>query len=175
VVMSAQNTILTAITAAERGAFDYLPKPFDLKELTSVVRRALAEPSIKRNPPDRVPGERREIYRSMIETLARLHSVDWRAAGLTGYGKPDNYVARQVQRWTAQYRASETERIDAIRASLTPEQRARVSFATVRDYYDEPRWAGAVKAAARREFEAALRNNPSRDDANKIQDLLKQL
>src|SRR5882724_6941061 len=44
VVMSAQNTILTAITAAERGAFDYLPKPFDLKELTAVVQRALAMP-----------------------------------------------------------------------------------------------------------------------------------
>ena len=42
VVMSAQNTILTAITATERGAFEYLPKPFDLKELTSVVQRALA-------------------------------------------------------------------------------------------------------------------------------------
>ena len=41
-VMSAQNTLLTAITAAERGAFEYLPKPFDLKELTNVVQRALA-------------------------------------------------------------------------------------------------------------------------------------
>src|ERR1700759_3955463 len=50
VVMSAQNTLLTAITAAERGAFDYLPKPFDLKELTSVVQRALASPSSKREP-----------------------------------------------------------------------------------------------------------------------------
>ena len=40
--MSAQNTMLTAITAAERGAFEYLPKPFDLKELTAVVQRALA-------------------------------------------------------------------------------------------------------------------------------------
>src|SRR5579859_6334860 len=48
VVMSAQNTILTAITATERGAFDYLPKPFDLKELTSVVNRALASPQGKR-------------------------------------------------------------------------------------------------------------------------------
>src|ERR1700755_1070491 len=48
--MSAQNTILPAITAAERGAFDYLPKPFDLKELTSVVQRALAAPSAKREP-----------------------------------------------------------------------------------------------------------------------------
>ncbi len=49
VVMSAQNTILTAITAAERGAFDYLPKPFDLKELTAVVQRALAAPQAKRD------------------------------------------------------------------------------------------------------------------------------
>jgi two-component system nitrogen regulation response regulator GlnG len=42
IVMSAQNTILTAINAAERGAFEYLPKPFDLKEVTSLVQRALA-------------------------------------------------------------------------------------------------------------------------------------
>ena len=46
-VMSAQNTLLTAITAAERGAFEYLPKPFDLKELTSVVQRALASPQAR--------------------------------------------------------------------------------------------------------------------------------
>src|SRR5205823_9246154 len=45
VVMSAQNNILTAITAAERGAYEYLPKPFDLKELTAIVQRALAAPS----------------------------------------------------------------------------------------------------------------------------------
>src|SRR5215467_3078992 len=50
VVMSAQNTILTAITATERGAFDYLPKPFDLRELTSVVHRALAQPQVRRGP-----------------------------------------------------------------------------------------------------------------------------
>jgi len=48
-VMSAQNTLLTAITAAERGAFEYLPKPFDLKELTSVVGRALVSPQTKRD------------------------------------------------------------------------------------------------------------------------------
>jgi aminoglycoside phosphotransferase (APT) family kinase protein len=40
--------------------------------------------------------------------------VDWRAAGLEDYGKPGNYVARQVHRWTSQYRASETGRIDAM-------------------------------------------------------------
>src|ERR1700753_3770579 len=50
VVMSAQNTLLTAITAAERGAFEYLPKPFDLKELVGVVQRALASGGSKRAP-----------------------------------------------------------------------------------------------------------------------------
>ena len=44
IVMSAQNTLLTAVKAAERGAFDYLPKPFDLKELVALVERALSSP-----------------------------------------------------------------------------------------------------------------------------------
>src|SRR6476469_7790695 len=44
IVMSAQNTFMTAIRASERGAYEYLPKPFDLKELITIVGRALAEP-----------------------------------------------------------------------------------------------------------------------------------
>src|ERR687887_1053568 len=44
IVMSAQNTLLTAVKAAERGAFEYLPKPFDLRELVQVVERALTSP-----------------------------------------------------------------------------------------------------------------------------------
>src|ERR1700758_3961810 len=44
IVMSAQNTFMTAIRASERGAYEYLPKPFDLKELIAIVGRALAEP-----------------------------------------------------------------------------------------------------------------------------------
>src|SRR6201991_1521215 len=43
-VMSAQNTFMTAIKASEKGAYDYLPKPFDLKELVAIVGRALAAP-----------------------------------------------------------------------------------------------------------------------------------
>jgi two-component system nitrogen regulation response regulator GlnG len=43
IVMSAQNTLMTAITANELGAFDYLPKPFDIKELLSIVNRAVSE------------------------------------------------------------------------------------------------------------------------------------
>ena len=44
VVMSAQNTFMTAIRASERGAYEYLPKPFDLKELIAIVGRALSRP-----------------------------------------------------------------------------------------------------------------------------------
>src|SRR5438128_665189 len=44
IVMSAQNTFMTAIRASERGAYEYLPKPFDLKELVSIVGRALSQP-----------------------------------------------------------------------------------------------------------------------------------
>src|SRR5689334_577584 len=44
VVMSAQSTLITAVKAAERGAFEYLPKPFDLRELVNVVERALSGP-----------------------------------------------------------------------------------------------------------------------------------
>ena len=69
--------------------------------------------------PDRSPGDRRTIYQSIIETLARLHTVDWHAVGLAEYGRPGNYVARQVRRWTTQYRASETERIDAMEQLIT--------------------------------------------------------
>src|SRR6478672_7614351 len=47
VVMSAQNTLMTAIRASERGAYDYLPKPFDLKELIAIVGRALTEPKAR--------------------------------------------------------------------------------------------------------------------------------
>src|SRR5438477_12369277 len=49
VIMSAQNTFMTAIRASERGAYEYLPKPFDLKELIGIVARALSQP--KDRPP----------------------------------------------------------------------------------------------------------------------------
>src|SRR6201986_783383 len=44
IVMSAQNTLMTAVNAAEIGAFDYVPKPFDLDDMTATARRALARP-----------------------------------------------------------------------------------------------------------------------------------
>jgi aminoglycoside phosphotransferase (APT) family kinase protein len=54
------------------------------------------------------PEERAAIYDSMNRTLVELHGVDVAAAGLSDYGKPGNYFARQWQRWSEQYRASET-------------------------------------------------------------------
>jgi aminoglycoside phosphotransferase (APT) family kinase protein len=55
------------------------------------------------------PIERRNVYNAMIDTLAALHNTDVEAAGLSDFGKPGNYFGRQVDRWTKQYRLSETE------------------------------------------------------------------
>ena len=62
--------------------------------------------------PDQTPAQRTAIYDAMNETFARLHNLDWQALGLSDFGKPGNYVGRQIARWGKQYKASETERID---------------------------------------------------------------
>jgi aminoglycoside phosphotransferase (APT) family kinase protein len=62
--------------------------------------------------PTSYPAERARVYDTMNETLARLHSFEPAAIGLADYGRGENYVARQVERWSKQYRASETETID---------------------------------------------------------------
>ena len=106
IVMSAQNTLMTAITAAERGAYEYLPKPFDLNELVSVVSRALTEP--RKQPPrqastpesDELPligrsPAMQEIYR----VLARLTQTDLTVmiTGESGTGK--ELVARALHEY----------------------------------------------------------------------------
>lgn len=60
------------------------------------------------------PDARRAAYHNLVDTLADLHRIDPDAVGLGDYGKPGNYFARQVTRWIAQYRASQTDAIDAI-------------------------------------------------------------
>ena len=73
-------------------------------------------------------ADRRAIFTAEIETLARLHQIDHNAIGLGEFGKPGNYFARQIDRWTKQYRASETdknetvERLIAFLPSSVPEQ-----------------------------------------------------
>ena len=68
--------------------------------------------------PDYAPAERRRIYEAQCRTLAELHMVDWRAVGLEGFGKEGDYVARQIHRWTKQYKASETEHIPEMEALI---------------------------------------------------------
>jgi aminoglycoside phosphotransferase (APT) family kinase protein len=62
--------------------------------------------------PDLPRQDRSLIYDAMNEGLAKLHAIDVPAVGLSDYGKPGSYFARQLQRWSEQYRASETARIE---------------------------------------------------------------
>ncbi|MFM8374982.1 MAG: phosphotransferase, partial [Phenylobacterium sp.] len=64
--------------------------------------------------PQYEPAERRAIYMAKIKTLADLHNTDVDAVGLSDFGKPGNYMGRQVDRWTKQYRASETVKLDTM-------------------------------------------------------------
>ncbi|MEK9671494.1 MAG: nitrogen regulation protein NR(I) [Rhodospirillaceae bacterium] len=95
IVMSAQNTILTAVKAAESGAFEYLPKPFDINELVAIVRRGLETPpgqptlsgdaGIEKLP---IVG-RSQVMQDTYRTLARLISTDLTVliSGESGTGK----------------------------------------------------------------------------------------
>ena len=60
------------------------------------------------------PAERRAIYLEMIRVLAALHSVDYEALGLSDFGKPGNYFARQIGRWSRQYVSAKTDQIDSM-------------------------------------------------------------
>jgi aminoglycoside phosphotransferase (APT) family kinase protein len=64
--------------------------------------------------PHSTAAQRRAIYHSIIDVLARLHSIDPAAVGLGDFGRPGNYFERQVRRWTQQYRASQTEHIEEV-------------------------------------------------------------
>ena len=102
IVMSAHNTLMTAVKATERGAFEYLPKPFDLKELVRAVEKALTEPGPRAAARVPTPSEElpligrspamQEIYR----VLARLMGTDLTVmiAGESGTGK--ELVARAL-------------------------------------------------------------------------------
>lgn len=81
---------------------DVVGTPFYLMErLAGRVFAAHALPGLD-------PAERTAMYRSMAETLASLHRVDPAAVGLADYGRPGNYFARQVARWSKQWEASRT-------------------------------------------------------------------
>ncbi|HEV8680058.1 MAG TPA: nitrogen regulation protein NR(I) [Stellaceae bacterium] len=102
IVMSAQSTLLTAVKATERGAFEYLPKPFDLRELVSVVERALSAPQVAAAAaPDDVEEQLPLIGRSpamqeIYRAIARLMGTDLTVmiTGESGTGK--ELVARAL-------------------------------------------------------------------------------
>jgi aminoglycoside phosphotransferase (APT) family kinase protein len=60
------------------------------------------------------PAERRRISEALIDTMAALHAVDWRAVGLEGFGRPEGFMARQVRRWAEQWERSKTRELPAI-------------------------------------------------------------
>ncbi len=103
IVMSAQNTFLTAVKASERGAYEYLPKPFDLKDLISTVKRALTQ---RQNfPPNKIQGQDEEdlpligrspVMQDIYRSLARLMPTDLTVmiSGESGTGK--ELVARAL-------------------------------------------------------------------------------
>ncbi len=76
--------------------------------MAHVVGRILWDPAL----PELKREERQPIYEAMNDGLARLHAIHVAAAGLSDFGKPGSYFARQLQRWSEQYRASETGRIE---------------------------------------------------------------
>jgi aminoglycoside phosphotransferase (APT) family kinase protein len=96
-------------------------KPYALCEDESVIGtafyimdyvqgRVLWDPAL----PGLAREERAAIFDEMNRVIAALHKVDYTAVGLETYGKPGNYLERQINRWTKQYRASETERIEGM-------------------------------------------------------------
>ncbi|HUL96841.1 MAG TPA: phosphotransferase [Usitatibacter sp.] len=98
-----------------------VPKMYALCEDTEVIGtafflgeyvqgRVLWDPTL----PELTNAQRATHYEELNRVIAALHSVDYAAIGLGDFGKPGSYLARQVDRWTRQYRASETEKIDAM-------------------------------------------------------------
>jgi aminoglycoside phosphotransferase (APT) family kinase protein len=75
-----------------------------------VEGRTFVDPAL----PGLTPSQRAELYDEMNRVIAALHSVDQVGAGLADFGRPGQYLKRQIERWTRQYRASETERIEAM-------------------------------------------------------------
>ncbi|MGH8704916.1 MAG: phosphotransferase family protein [Burkholderiales bacterium] len=64
--------------------------------------------------PEMSKAERFAVWDELNRVLALLHSIDYREIGLEDFGKPGNYIERQVARWTKQYQASQTEKIEAM-------------------------------------------------------------
>lgn len=101
IVMSAQNTFMTAIKASERGAYEYLPKPFDLKELIGIVGRAMSRTKsvVHQDPdqPDDIPlVGRSPAMQELYRALARLMQTDLTVMIMGESGTGKELVARAL-------------------------------------------------------------------------------
>src|SRR5690606_29711186 len=75
-----------------------------------VEGRLFTDPQLRSTP----RAQRRALYEAMIGTLADLHRVDYATVGLGDFGKPGQYIARQLHRWSNQYRSTRTEVIESM-------------------------------------------------------------
>src|ERR1700744_1736889 len=105
IVMSAQNTLMTAVTAAEIGAFDYVPKPFDLDDMTAAAKRALSRPvdgeaakaQARAVRDERLPRRgRSQAMQDVYRTVARLVGADLTVLILGESGSGKELVARAL-------------------------------------------------------------------------------
>jgi aminoglycoside phosphotransferase (APT) family kinase protein len=108
------------ITALGKTGFP-VPRSFGLSEDESVIGTAFyvmdcVEGRVLWNQqlPDLPREERTAIFDAMNSVIAQLHQIDYLAVGLESFGRPGNYLQRQIDRWSKQYRLSETERIEAM-------------------------------------------------------------
>lgn len=117
--------VMTALAKADVHLRVPVPKTIALCTDEAVIGRAffvmeMVEGRVLWDPalPGMTKSERAAIFDEMNAVMARLHQIDYQAIGLGAYGKPGQYLARQISRWTKQYRASETEKIAAMDALI---------------------------------------------------------
>jgi aminoglycoside phosphotransferase (APT) family kinase protein len=109
------------LSALHRVGFP-APRPYCLCEDDDIIGTAFyimefSEGRIIHNAllPDLSPEQRRRVYLSEIDVLASLHTLDYQKVGLTNFGRGEKYLARQIKRWTEQYRASQTRHISSMK------------------------------------------------------------
>ena len=109
------------VISALYGADFPVPRPYALCEDDAVIGTAFYVMEYvdgrifwELDLPGLSPGERTAIYDSVNDTIAKLHSFDYEALGLADFGRPGNYFARQISRWSGQYRASVTRSVEAM-------------------------------------------------------------
>ncbi|KAI8470744.1 MAG: acyl-CoA dehydrogenase [Monoraphidium minutum] len=173
-----EHAVLAALAAASPVP---VPRPLALCEDASVVGTPFyvmefAEGTVFTDPamPGAAPASRSSAYAGLADTLAALHAVDPAAAGLSGYGEPARYCARQVERWARQYAASvaapcpRVARLVAwLRANVPAEDAAPRRAAVVHGDYrlDNLVYGGDMQVVAVLDWELSTLGNPWSDVA----------